>query len=144
MTRSQPDRRTKQRGTAMVRIRTLTVAAAVVVGLLAPAVAQADPRDHRRGWETRGWYGDRGFHHHRGGNGALAGALAGLGVAAVVGGIVASQPQYHPPPVVTYAPPPAYYPAPGYYAVPVAPAPVYAAPPYPPPRVYYAPMYGQW
>jgi hypothetical protein len=39
--------------------------------------------------------------------------LLGLGAAAVVGGIIASQPAYAPPPPVYYAPPP-----PAYYAPP--------------------------
>ena len=55
----------------------------------------------------------------------LVGALLG---AAVVGGIIASQPVYAPPPVY-YAPPPAYYAPPGY------------APSYYPQQYYAAPGY---
>jgi len=70
----------------------------------------------QRDWHDRGRVG-RDYRHddHRGpgGGAVLGGVLLGLGAAAVVGGIVASQRPYAPPPPVYYAPPP-----PAYYAPP--------------------------
>ena len=92
----------------------LLIAAPVALGLLAAPAAHADWR-HNGGWDN-GWHG----HEHHGNGDAVAGALLGLGVGAVIGGVIASQPYYYaPPPVyaprpVAYAPPPPYYPAPGY------------------------------
>ncbi len=83
---------------------TLLIAAPVAVGLLAAPAAHAD-------WHQRGGWGGDAWDHDQGGGGALAGALVGLGIGALIGGaIVASQPPYYyaPPPVV-YAPPPPYY-----------------------------------
>jgi hypothetical protein len=89
----------------------LLIAAPVALGLLAAPTAHADWRHHGGGWGN-GWHG----HEHRGNGNAVAGALLGLGVAAVIGGVIASQqPYYYAPPPVAYAPPPPpYYPAPGY------------------------------
>jgi hypothetical protein len=90
----------------------LLIAAPVAVGLLAAPAAHADWH-HRGGW-------DGGRYHHHDGIG-IAGALLGLGAAALLGGVIASAPppapSYAPPPV-TYAPPPAYYPPPAYAAPP--------------------------
>jgi hypothetical protein len=99
----------------MTHLKTLLIAAPVALGLLAAPAAHAE-------WRGDGWghRGGRDYHRgydHRGYGLPLVGALLG---AAVVGGIIASQP----PPVVTYAPPPAYYPAPSYYY-----PPQYYAPP---------------
>jgi hypothetical protein len=114
----------------MLRLKALLIAAPVAAGLLAAPAAHAEWRGHGGG----GWHGGGGgfrhdgFRHDRGfGPG---GVLLGLGAAAVIGGVIASQ-AYAPPPVY-YAPPPAYYPQPGYYSAP----PGYYAPPpgyYPPP-----------
>jgi hypothetical protein len=93
----------------------LLIAAPVAIGLLAAPAAHADWRHRGGGWDN-GWHGHE---HHDNGN-AVAGALLGLGAAAVIGGIIASQqPYYYAPPPVAYAPPPPYYPqqyypAPGY------------------------------
>ncbi len=87
----------------------LLIAAPVAAGLLATPAAYADGRDHRE------WHGD--WHHRDHDNrGAVAGAVRGLGSAAILGGVIASQqPQYYaPPPPVVYAPPPPYYG--GYYS----------------------------
>jgi hypothetical protein len=87
-------------GGTMITFRMRSVAAAVVVALLAVAPAQA------RDWHGRGDY-------HRGGHGggagaAIVGGLIGLGL----GAAIASGNQ-------GYAPPPAYYGSPpGYYAPP--------------------------
>ena len=95
----------------------LLVAAPIAAGLLAAPAAHAD-------WHGRGgWHGDGGWHggggwrgdgwHHRDhdNSGAVAGAILGLGAAAIIGGVSASQqPQYYaPPPPVVYQPPPPYY-----------------------------------
>jgi hypothetical protein len=86
---------------------TLLIAAPVAAGLLAAPAARADWH-HDHGWHG-GWHGDRDWHHHDGGD-AAAGALIGLGVGALIGGVIASQQQYYaPPPPVVYAPPPPYY-----------------------------------
>jgi hypothetical protein len=112
---------------AMTHFKTLLIAAPVAMGLLAAPAAHAEWHGGG-GWHGGGWHGG-GWH---GGGIPLGAALLGLGAAAVVGGIIASQ-----PPVVAYAPPPAYYPAPGYAT------PYYAAPAYPgayyAPQAYYAP-----
>jgi hypothetical protein len=106
--------------TAMMRLKALLIAAPIAAGLLAAPAAQADWHGHG------GWHGGGGYHggwHGGGGRGyyrgpGIGGALLGLGAAAVIGGVIASQ-AYAPPPPVYYAPPPAYYaPPPGYYAPP--------------------------
>jgi len=103
----------------MVKMRNLLIAAPVALGLLAaPAVAHAEWRGHGGGWGHRseGWGGGyRGGYGHHGNGGAIAGALLGLGAAAVIGGIIASQ-----PPPVAYAPQPRYY-----YPQPAYPTPYY-------------------
>jgi hypothetical protein len=105
----------------MWRLKSLLIAAPVAAGLLAAPAADAQWRhpDH--------WHHGYERHHEEHGNGALTGALVGLGVAAVVGGLLASQAPYSAPPPVVYAPPPppAYYPAPAY-----APPGYYATTPY--------------
>ena len=105
----------------MFRFKTLLVAVPVAVGLLAAPLAHAD-------WRGRGeWHGGGGggrSWHHGGGDGGAAGAIIGLGAAALIGGLIASQ-AYAPRPAYV-APPPAYYPPPGYYA----PAPGYYEPGY--------------
>jgi hypothetical protein len=110
----------------MSRLKALLIAAPVAAGLLAAPAAHAD-------WHGRGgggWHG--GFEHgHRGGPG-VGGVILGLGAAALLGGVIASQ-AYGPP--VYYAPPPAYYPPPTAY---YAPPPVYYAQP---PAAYYGPRY---
>jgi hypothetical protein len=97
----------------MRRFKSLLIAAPVAAGLLAAPAAHAEWRGHG----GYGWHGGYG-HYHGGWRGpGVAGALLGLGAAAVVGGVIASQ-AYAPPPVV-YAPPPGYYaPPPAYYAAP--------------------------
>jgi len=100
----------------MTHLKTLLIAAPIALGLLAAPAAHAEWRGghggggwgHHAGWGYRGGYGHRGY------GVPLVGALLG---AAVVGGIIASQPP------VAYAPPPAYYPPPGY-------PPAYYAQPY--------------
>ena len=100
----------------MVHVRKLLIAAPVAFGLLFAQGAQA--QHHGGGGGGGGGYHGYSGHHGGGGGGALAGALAGVGVAAVLGGlIIASQPRPAPAPDY-YAPPPGYYPAPGYYAPP--------------------------
>lgn len=99
----------------------LLIAAPVAAGLLAAPAAHADDHGHRGNWHgNRGgdWHGGgyRGdYYRHNDNSGAIAGAVLGLGAAAIIGGVIASQqPQYYaPPPPVVYAPPPGYYP--GYY-----------------------------
>jgi hypothetical protein len=96
----------------------LLFAAPIAAGLLAAPAAYAD-RDHHGGWDRGGWHGDRGWHRDHDDGGAIAGAILGLGAAALIGGVIASQqaPQYYaPPPPVVYAPPPPYYPPPAYAA----------------------------
>jgi hypothetical protein len=103
----------------MKRLNALLIAAPVALGLLAAPAAQAEWRGHGGGgWDRGGW--NRGGWEHREHRGnALAGALLGLGAAAVIGGIIASQPPpaYYPAPGYPpgYYPAPAYYPAPSYY-----------------------------
>jgi hypothetical protein len=98
----------------MLRFKALLIAAPVAAGLLASPMAHAEWRGHGGG----GWRG----HEHHGGPG-VGGVILGLGAAAVIGGVIASQ-AYAPPPVY-YAPPPAFYPPPpAYYA----------------PQSYYAPQ----
>jgi hypothetical protein len=104
----------------MWRLKSLMIAAPIVAGLLAAPAAHAE-------WRGHGGYGHYYGHYNGGWRGpGVAGAILGLGAAAIVGGVIASQ-AYAPPPVVYaaprpyYAPPPAYYaPAPGYYAPPPA------------------------
>lgn len=117
----------------MLRFKALLIAAPVAIGLLAAPAANAEWRGHHGGWHgddgderghRGGWHGggyERG--HHDGGPG-IAGVVIGLGAAALLGGVIASQ-AYGPPPVYYAPPPPVYY----------APPPVY----YAPPPVYYAP-----
>lgn len=102
----------------MTSLKTLLIAAPVAMGLLAAPAAHAEWRGHE------GWHGGWGHSRGPGWGLPLAGAILG---AAVVGGIIASQP----PPVV-YAPPPAYYPPPAY----AYPPGYYYAPP-----TYYTPGY---
>lgn len=105
----------------MLNIKTLLIAVPVALGLLGAPVAHAEWRHHDGfgrggGWDRGGGWGYRGYGHR--GNGALTGAILGLGAAAVIGGIIASQPTYYaPPPPVTYYPayPQPYYASP-YYA----------------------------
>ncbi|HQT79945.1 MAG TPA: hypothetical protein PLD10_23125 [Rhodopila sp.] len=115
----------------MSRIKALLVAAPIAAGLLSAPMAHADWHGNR-GYHGGGYHGGyRGGDYHGGGwhGGGVAGAILGLGAAAVLGGVIASQ-AYAPPPVV-YAPPPAYYPPP---------PPAY----YPPPAGYYAPPPGYY
>ena len=111
----------------MTNLKTLLIAAPAALGLLAAPAAHAEWRGHG-GWGGGGGWGHERF-EHRDHGGAVAGALLGLGAAAVVGGIIASQqpPAYYAPP--TYYAPPAYYATPAYYSYP---SPYYAQP-------YYAP-----
>jgi hypothetical protein len=111
---------------AMTHLKTLLIAAPVALGLLAAPAAHAEWRGHggwHGGWghPEGGWHG--GYGHHDWAL-PLVGALLG---GAVIGGIIASQPAYAPPPVY-YAPPPAYYAPPAY-------APAYY------PQQYYQPGY---
>jgi hypothetical protein len=99
---------------------TLMVAAPVAAGLLVAPAAHADWQNHHDwhggGW-NQGWH--QSWHHEDHDNGAgVAAAVLGLGAAAILGGVLASQqPRYYaPPPPVVYAPPPGYYAAPGYYS----------------------------
>jgi hypothetical protein len=88
---------------------TLLIAAPVAAGLLAAPAAQADWR-HHDDWHGEHHGGD--WHHGHDNSGAVAGAVIGLGAAAILGGVIASQaqqPYYAPPPPVVYAPPPPYY-----------------------------------
>jgi hypothetical protein len=108
----------------MTRLTSVLVAAPLAAGLLAAPAAHAGDWHHHGGW---GHGYERHWDH---GPGPLAGALLGLGIAAAVGGVIASQPYYYapPPPPYAYAPPPpvVYAPPPGY-------APGYYPPPPPPP-----------
>ena len=108
----------------MNSVRTLLIATPAVLGLLAAPAAHAEWRGGRGGWGDHRGHWDHGGGYR--GPGPLGGLLLGLGAAAVVGGIIASQPAYAPPPVY-YAPQPGYYPAPSYYAPPA----YYAPQPYP-------------
>lgn len=94
----------------MTHLKTLLIAAPVAMGLLAAPAAHAE-------WRGHGGYRGPGYAL------PLVGALLG---AAVVGGIIASQPAYAPPPAYYY-PPPGYYPQP-YYSQPYYVAPGYSAP----------------
>lgn len=115
----------------MLRFKALLIAAPVVIGMLAAPSAHAEWRGHDgggwRGHDGGGWHGG---HEHRGGGVGVAGAIIGLGAAALLGGVIASQ-VYSPPPVY-YAPPPVYYAPPQAY---YAPPPVY----YAAPQAYYGP-----
>lgn len=96
----------------MKSVRTLLVAAPVVLGMLAAPAAHAEWRGRHGGWGPHaGHWGGGGYR----GPAALPGLLLGLGAAAVIGGIIAAQPVQVAPPVY-YAPQPGYYPAPAYYA----------------------------
>lgn len=108
----------------MTSLKTLLIAAPVAAGLLAAPAAHAEWRGGHGGWHGGGpaWHGGGGWHGGWRGPGPV-GAIIGLGTAAILGGVIASQ-AYAPPPVY-YAPPPAYYPPPGYYA----PPPAYYPPP---------------
>ena len=102
----------------LFRKSTLMITGLVAAGLLAAPAAHADW--HGRGY---GWHGGYPHweHHHDNGGAAVAGALLGLGLGAIIGGAIASQPPayYAPPPPVAYAPAPSYYaPPPGYYYAP--------------------------
>lgn len=108
----------------MMRFKALLIAAPIAAGLLAAPAAYADEHGHGGGYHGGGYHGGG---YHGGGGGwhggdhhgpGVGGVLLGLGAAAVLGGVIASQ-AYAPPPPVYYAPPPAYYaPPPGYYAPP--------------------------
>jgi hypothetical protein len=115
----------------MTRFKFLLIAAPIAAGLLAAPAAHADWHGGRDGWHGGGherWEHARWEHErreHRGGGPDIGGAILGLGAAAILGGVIASQ-AYAPPPPVYYAPPPVYYaPPPAYYA---------------PPQVYYTPQ----
>jgi hypothetical protein len=117
----------------MSNLRSLFVAVPLAMGLLAAPMAHAEWRGGGPGWHggNPGWHGGpvppRGGYDHGHGHGSgAAAAILGLGAAAILGGVIASQ-AYQPPPPVAYAPPPAYYapPPPAYY----------------PPLGYYTPGY---
>lgn len=116
----------------MVRFKAFLIAAPLAAGLLMAPAAHADWHGHG-GWHGGG-YEHGGYEHggySRGFRGpGVGGVLLGLGAAAVIGGVIASQ-SYAPPPVY-YAPPPVYYAPPQAY---YAPPPAYYAPPQP----YYYP-----
>jgi len=96
----------------MIRsISALALAAILAIPLAGPAAAQHDRDRGRPAYR----HDDRG--HGGNGGAVVGGALLGLGVGALLGGVIAA-PAYAPPPAVYYAPPP-----PAYYA--------------PPPPVYY-------
>jgi hypothetical protein len=77
---------------------------------------------HYRHHAYQGHHYQPRFEARHGNDGALAAMVLGLGAAAIIGGVIASQPQYTPPPVA-YAQP-GYYPGNG-YAVPYGYAPQY-------------------
>jgi hypothetical protein len=111
----------------MLRFKALLIAAPVAAGLLMAPAAHAEWRGHGGGgWHDGGRGGWRGHEHH--GGPGVGGVILGLGAAAVLGGVLASQ-AYAAPPPAYYPPPPAYYPPPVYYAPQGY---------YPPPPVYYA------
>jgi hypothetical protein len=130
----------RRRNKAMTYLKNFLIAAPVALGLLAAPAAHAEWRGGGHGGgggHAGGWGGGHGGYHggyagYRGGYGyrgygvPLGGVLLGLGAAAVVGGIIASQ-----PPVV-------YAPRPGYYAQPAYPGPYYAQPGYMEPAPSYA------
>ena len=111
----------------MMGFRAVLVAVPVATALLAAPAAHADWRGHGGGYHGGeyhgGGYHGGGYHggdwhhdYHRGPG--VGGVILGLGAAAVLGGVIASQ-AYAPPPPVVYAPPPAYYaPPPAYYPPP--------------------------
>ena len=94
----------------------LALAAPLAVMLATPALAQH--QDHGRGYgQSRQWHGGRSYGgdgYHNDSGAVIGGVLLGLGVGALLGGVLVA-----PPPVV-YAPPPPY-----------------ANPYAPPPPVYY-------
>ena len=110
----------------------LLFVAPVTFGLLAAPAAHAEKRHHEggeggwghqggghQGWNHQGWghqgWGHQGMRYHHGhGGGGYNGALLGLGAAAVIGGIIASQQDYYQPPRVYYQPQPRYYQGPVY------------------------------
>jgi hypothetical protein len=111
---------------SMLRFKALLIAAPVAAGLLMAPAAHAE-------WRGRGGERHDNFRHERHGGPGVGGVILGLGAAAVLGGVLASQ-AYAAPPPVYYAPPPAYYPPPpAYYAPPAA---YYAPPPAYYPRGY--------
>ena len=114
----------------MLRFKALLIAAPIAAGLLAAPAAHAEWRGNRGGeWHGGGGGWNGGYRHYDRGPG-VGGVLLGLGAAAVIGGVIASQ-AYAPPPPVYYAQPRPYYaPPPVYYAPPPG---YYAAPPYYPP-----------
>jgi hypothetical protein len=102
----------------MKRMQTLLIAAPAALGLLAAPAAHAEWRGHGWGHHGGGWHYHEGYRGPGPVAGLIAGALLGLGVAAVASGAVVAQPVYRAPPPVYYAPPPVYQPAPGYYYAP--------------------------
>ena len=116
----------------MRRLSTLLIAAPVMAGLLAAPAAHAEWRGQGGGYPYQGGGYPAHPHRHGHGGGPLLGALLGLGAAAVIGGIIASQPRYYQPP--------AYTPGPGQYYAPAYEQPVYQ-PAYPPRAVYREPGY---
>lgn len=75
------------------------------------------------------YYQPQRYHGRRGDDGGLAALALGLGAAAVIGGIIASQPPQYAPPAVAYAQP-NYYPNGGYVVPPGYQAPYGYAPQY--------------
>ena len=67
---------------------TLLIAAPVAAGLLAAPAAQADWHHHDDWHGGGGWHGN--YHHDHDNGGAVAGAILGLGAAAVLGGVIAA------------------------------------------------------
>lgn len=114
---------------SMRRLIGLAGAAVIAAGVIGPAMADR-PRGYggyhygpapSYGWRGWGGYGSRGYYGYPGA--IVGGALLGLGIGSVLGGLYAPPPYYYPPP--TYYP----YGSPYGYAYPY---------PYPPPPpVYY-------
>ena len=92
-------------------LKTFLIAIPVAFGLLAAPAAHAEWRG-QHGRDGGDHYQPRYQEGHRHG-GSLAGALLGLGAAAVIGGIIASRQHYYQPPAF-YEPQPEYYPSPAY------------------------------
>jgi len=86
----------------------LLIAGTVAGELLIGPAAHANWGDHRP-WDG-GWHAEWRHTPNHDHGGAIAGAVLGLGAAATLGGLLASQVRYYNPPPV-YAPP--YYS--GYY-----------------------------